>query len=313
MKSPTDRAGLAQMSSAMTLSGTLGFFVLESGQNAWNVVFFRCVFGMLALLAYCHFRGLLTRRHFTRATFLMALAAGAALVLNWVLLFSAYRLSSISLATAVYNFQPFFLMALGAVFLGERPTASRLAWAVLAFGGLILLLDLDAAQLSWESLCGGRLLGLLLGLAAGALYAATAIIVKRLAGVPPHLLALVQVTLGVFMLLPMTDFAAAPAHAPQWACLAILGVVHTGLMYILLYSAIQKLPTSSIAALSFIYPAVAIMVDYLFFGQRLDVAQAAGIALILLAVAGVTLNWRIRLPHNPRAVAFAGDTENRKR
>ncbi|WP_268630478.1 NAD-binding protein, partial [Escherichia coli] len=49
----------------------------------------------------------------------LALAAGAALVLNWVLLFSAYRLASISLATAVYNVQPFFLIGLGALFLGE--------------------------------------------------------------------------------------------------------------------------------------------------------------------------------------------------
>ena len=33
-------------------------------------------------------------------------------------------------------------------------------------------------------------------------------------------------------------------------------------MYILMYSAIQKLPTTSTAALSFIYPAVAIMLDF---------------------------------------------------
>ena len=46
----TERAGLAQMAAAMTLSGTLGVFVLESGQSAWNVVFFRCVFGALSLL-----------------------------------------------------------------------------------------------------------------------------------------------------------------------------------------------------------------------------------------------------------------------
>jgi drug/metabolite transporter (DMT)-like permease len=324
MKISADRAGLAQMSAAMALSGTLGFFVLESGQNAWNVVFFRCLFGMLALLAYCHFRGLLTRRHFTGVTFVMALAAGAALVMNWVLLFSAYRLASISLSTAAYNFQPFFLMALGTVFLGERPSLAKVAWAVLAFCGLLLLLDMNASQFSLQALRDGRLLGLLLGLGAGALYAVTAIIVKRLAGIPPHLLALVQVALGVLMLLPMTDFSAMPTQAPQWACLVVLGVVHTCLMYILLYSAIQKLPTPSIAALSFIYPAVAILVDYIFFGQRLDAPQAAGIVLILLAVAGVTLNWRPwpgtrrRAMHaapsnNPRLRPAAADTKNANR
>jgi drug/metabolite transporter (DMT)-like permease len=287
--SSSERAGLAQMSAAMALSGTLGFFVLESGQNPLNVVFFRCVFGALSLLAYCYARGLLSPRHFTRVSFAMALAAGAALVMNWVLLFSAYRLASISLSTAVYNFQPFFLIGLGAAFLGERPSLAKIAWAGVAFAGLLLLLELKAAQFSAGD---GRLLGLLFGLSAGALYAVTSIIVKRLTAVPPQLLALAQVTLGIIMLLPLADFSALPTHAAQWGCLLVLGAVHTCLMYILLYSAIQKLPTPSIAALSFIYPAVAILVDYVFFGQRLDAAQAGGIMLIMVAVAGVTLNWR---------------------
>jgi drug/metabolite transporter (DMT)-like permease len=278
------------MSVAMAMSGTLGFFVLESGQTPFNVVFFRCVFGTLALLVYCYAAGLLSRRHFTRTTFLMAVAAGVALVLNWVLLFSAYRLASISLSTAVYNFQPFFLMALGAVFLGERPSASKVGWAVVAFGGLLLLLELNSSELSLQN---QHLLGLALGLGAGALYAITAIIVKRLAHIPPHLLALVQVAVGIVMLAPLADFSALPSMPAQWGCLLVLGVVHTCLMYILLYSAIQKLATPMLAALSFIYPAVAILVDYAFFGQHLHMTQALGIALIMLAVAGATLNWRL--------------------
>ena len=59
MNPNSERVGLAQMAAAMTLSGTLGVFVLESGQSAWSVVFFRCLFGALSLLAYCWARGLL--------------------------------------------------------------------------------------------------------------------------------------------------------------------------------------------------------------------------------------------------------------
>jgi drug/metabolite transporter (DMT)-like permease len=295
-----ERFGTLQMSAAMALSGTLGFFVLESGQTPFNVVFFRCLFGALALLVYCHARGLLARRYFTRRTLLLAAAAGAALVMNWVLLFSAYRLASISLSTAVYNFQPFFLMALGALFLGERPGVAKVAWAAVAFSGLLLLLDLKVAQVSLHD---AHLLGLLLGMGAGALYAVTAIIVKRLSGIPPHLLALVQAAVGIVMLAPVADFSTLPGSLSQWGCLVVLGVVHTCLMYILLYSAIQKLATPVIAALSFIYPAVAILVDYAFFGQRLDIAQAMGISLILLAVAGVTLNWRLWPRMGPKRCA----------
>lgn len=298
MSPSSDRVGLAQMAAAMTLSGTLGVFVLESGQSAWNVVFFRCVFGAVSLFLYCWARGLLKPGLFTARTLALALAAGAALVLNWVLLFSAYRLASISLATAVYNVQPFFLIGLGALFLGERPTRGKLAWSVIAFAGLLLVL-----KLTDHSGGGAYLSGLLLGLGAAALYGITAVIVKRLKGIPPQVLALVQVTLGALMLLPMADFQALPTAPLQWGYLVALGLVHTCLMYILMYSAIQKLPTTSTAALSFIYPAVAILLDLVVYGHRMDATQVLGVAMIFLAAAGVSLNWQWRLRGGARPSA----------
>jgi len=299
MSTSQERTGLAQMAAAMTMSGTLGYFVLESGQSAWNVVFLRCVFGALGLLAYCAARGLLRPGLFTPRTLLLTLAAGAALVFNWVLLFSAYRLASISLATAVYNMQPFILIGLGVLFLGERPTHRKLAWSGAAFAGLLLVLGVTPAHLADVH---GYLAGLALALGAGALYAVTAILVKRLTGIPPQVLALVQVSLGALMLLPMADFHAMPGTPAQWGCVVALGLAHTSLMYILLYSALQKLPTATAAPLSFIYPAVAMLVDYVAYGQRLSAGQWLGAGLIFLAVAGVSLGW----PRARAAVAPSG-------
>jgi len=76
-----------------------------------------------------------------------------------------------------------------------------------------------------------------------------------------------------------------------WVLFVAMGVIYTGLVYILLYGAIQKLPTTLTGALSFIYPVVAIGVDYAAFGQRLQAAQIAGAAAILMAAAGMTLGW----------------------
>lgn len=284
----TGQSGLWQMAGAMTLSGTIGLFVIESGQSPWNVVWLRCVFGALGLALYCWRAGLLRDTGFTRRTLLLALAAGAALVLNWVLLFSAYRHASISLATAVYNVQPFLLIGLGALVLGERPGWKRVGWSVLAFAGVLLVLPWHGTPAERHEL----LLGTLYGLGAALLYAFTALMVKRLRAIRPQLLALVQVTLGAVALAPFVDVSALPVTAGPWAYLVTLGLVHTTLMYILMYGAIQKLPTTSVAALSFIYPAVAILVDFVAFGQRLDPQQWLGVAAIFAAVAGVTLASR---------------------
>jgi drug/metabolite transporter (DMT)-like permease len=63
------------------------------------------------------------------------------------------------------------------------------------------------------------------------------------------------------MLLGLVDFAALPEMPEQWGYLVILGVVHTCVMYIFLYSSIKKLPMIIIATLVFLYPAIAILVD----------------------------------------------------
>jgi len=290
MSDGTERGGGFEMAAAMAISGTIGYFVIESGQSIWNVVFFRCLFGAACLLAYCGWRGLLFPWRFTRASFLLCLVGGVAIVLNWVLLFSAYDRVSISIATTVYNMQPFFLILLGVVLFGERPTADALGFIAIAFLGLLMVVKIDPAGLS---LTGDYLAGIGLALGAAALYAVASVVTKHLRGIPPHLIALVQVALGAVILAPLADFSALPALGVQWGYLVTVGVVHTSLMYILLYSALQTLPTTRVAVLSFVYPAVAILVDYLAYGRDLSAAQWVGIALILLGSAGVNLKWRL--------------------
>jgi drug/metabolite transporter (DMT)-like permease len=147
---------------------------------------------------------------------------------------------------------------------------------------------------------GQYLQGIAYALGAAFLYAISSIVTKRLKGTPPHLIAMLHVLFGIVMLAPFARFAETPASIGGWSDLVVLGVVNTGLMYVLLYGAIQRLPTATTGALSFIYPVVAIVVDWLAFGQRLAWPQVAGAVLILLAAAGVNLQWRI-VPQKQRA------------
>jgi drug/metabolite transporter (DMT)-like permease len=290
MASNEIRRGAAEMTMAMLMSGTIGWLVVSSQQSPFNVVFFRCIFGGATLALVCAVLGLFRRKLFSWKMFGLALLGGAAIVVNWVLLFAAYSRASISMATAVYNTQPFMLVALGALVFRERISASTLAWLAVAFIGLVFVVKVEPAVLAVP---GQYLVGVAYAVGAAAMYAVSSIITKRLKGTPPHLIALIQVSLGVVMLAPFVRFDALPTSASQWFELAVLGVVNTGLMYVLLYGAIQKLPMSMTGALSFIYPVVAIIVDRIAFGQTLAWIQVLGAVLILLAAAGVNLGWRI--------------------
>ena len=284
------RRGSLEMVAAMLISGTIGWFVLVSGQPVLDVVFWRCVLGAGTLLLICAVMGFLKPGILSRTTFLLAVLSGVAIVGNWLLLFASYSRASIAIGTAVYNVQPFLLVGLAAVFLGERITAAKLTWLTLAFLGMLAIVSAHG-----QGQCGDEyLLGIGLALGAALLYAVAALIIKRLSGTPPHLIALIQVSTGALLLAPWVGFGGLPAAPAALGSLVTLGVVHTGLMYVLLYSAIQRLPTALTGALSFIYPIAAILVDWVAFGHRLAPLQWLGVALILLAAAGMQQGWWFR-------------------
>lgn len=89
-----------------------------SGQPVAGVVFWRCVFGAATLAVLAAFFGLIDLKHLRMKVILLSALGGVAIVLNWLLLFAAYPRASISIATMVYNTQPFMLLGLGAIFLG---------------------------------------------------------------------------------------------------------------------------------------------------------------------------------------------------
>ncbi|WP_411388484.1 DMT family transporter [Pseudomonas sp. MPB23] len=283
------RRGSWEMIGAMLISGTIGWFVRVSGVSVIEVVFWRCVIGGLTLLLVCALLGYLRLDLLSRATLGLAVLSGVAIVGNWLLLFDAYSRASIAISTAVYNVQPFLLVLLAALVLGEKITLQTLAWLCVAFLGMLAIVTAHGDARSGDDYLGG----IALALGAAFLYAIAALIIKRLKDVPPHLLALIQVTTGAVLLAPLVPWNSLPVAPDACAALVTLGVVHTGVMYVLLYGAIQKLPTAMTGALSFIYPIAAIFVDWIAFGHRLGWLQWLGVAAILLAAAGLQRGWSV--------------------
>lgn len=278
------KTGVWQMCLAMLISGSIGAFVLLSGLPVIDVVFWRCAIGAAALGFFI----LVSKQpfsHFTRRTLLLSVIGGVALVINWLLLFAAYDHISIGMSTVVYNTQPFMLVLIG-ILMGERVTLIKWGWLLLAFSGVVILLSSELIKAHNANL----ITGIAMALGAAFFYALTAIITRKLRPLPPQHIAFIQVLVGVVMLLPLAHFVTLSESFP-WGILLTLGIVHTGVMYQLLYSAIQKLPTPIIGSLSFIYPLVAVTVDSLMFGHTLSVVQFIGGALILLAAAGNNLGW----------------------
>jgi len=290
--------GVLMLASGGLLMGTIGVFVEEARLGAMTLVFFRCLFGMLALAAYCLYRGWLTPRQFTRRTLGLAVVSGVLMVTQWVAFFDAIHRTSIAVSTVVFHVQPFWVVLMGAALFHERLGADRLGWIGIAFVGLVLA----SGVLAEGGLQGHQryLVGIAESLGGSVLYACVTLIAKSLGGFRPHLLTLTQCAVGTVCLPAIAPFFAplelAHISAVQWGWLIGMGVLHTGLSYVLIYGALPKLTTPVIAVLLFVYPLTAIAVDALVYGRALTVPQLGGMVLIVVASLGVNLGWRLVPP-----------------
>ena len=97
------------------------------------------------------------------------------------------------------------------------------------------------------------------------------------------MMTLLQLAVGTVILIPFVKFH---AIQPSWITtyyLLILGVVHTVAAFILYYQSVKKLPTTTIAVISYVDPIVAIFTDVLFYSRELSMVQIAGIVITLVS------------------------------
>lgn len=281
-----DSRALMQWTTAMALSGTIGAVVLESGAQAPAVAFARCLVGGLLLVIWCAARGWLRpsalrspSSGLSRRDLGLAVLGGVLLVGNWVLLFTSYALSSISISTVIYHTQPLLLVGLAAVVLGEKVTGNHLVRALMAFAG-VALISLGAHG------AGGQpvgIAGIALALGAAVLYAGASLIAKQLTHIRPHLLAAIQCSVGAVLLAPALAFTPLPTDTGGLLWLLLLGSVHTAVLYVLMYASIGKLATGTVALVSYLYPVVAVVVDVLVYDHRITLVEGIGMVAVLTA------------------------------
>lgn len=283
-----DRFPAASLALAMVIAGTVGAFVTESGQHPITIVFWRCVFGSLFLAAWCLLRGYLPDRTLSISRLALAALGGVCMVLSWTAFFAGFAMTSIATTTIVYHVQPFFVVLIGVTFLKERISLDQILWMIGAFLGVVLASGLVVthghADAKWA-------LGIALTLGAALLYAVATILAKGLGQQRAEITVLCQTLVGVALLAPFAGIGH-PIPPASWGWLAGIGVLHTGIAYVLMNAAFPRLTTPVIGIITFIYPVVAIIIDWVLYRHPLGPAQAAGMALIALATLGVRLGWR---------------------
>ena len=262
---------------SMVIFGTNGLLVANISLGSAEIVLMRTFLGSLFLLAI-----VLVKRSFSfadlKADLIPATIGGAALGLNWVLLFSAYRSAGVGLSTLTYYCGPIIVLALSPVLFKEKLTWNKLlAIAAVAVGMFCITGDIEPGS--------DVQTGILFGGGAALLYASLIVAnkrVKRLSGLNCAMYELIVAffVVLIYLLASNVKLPVIPAAEDIVWVLAI-GLVNTGLAYYLYFSSLQKLPGQTVALVCYIDPLTALLVSGAFLGEKLLGVQIAGAVLIL--------------------------------
>ena len=271
-----------------TLLGTIGVFVHEAHAHPLTATWFRCAFGLLGLTAWALLRGQMGNVRVPRSFWPSVLAAGVLMLLAWALFFAAIERTSTGMATVLFHVQPLWVLVLGAWWLKESIARQRVIAVTVAMAGLVLATGMmDALAFpggATRAFGADYWLGIAFCLVGALCMSCVTIIARRLRHMPAGSLAWWQCAIGTVVLAAWPIIHGWPASSASLAWLSGLGLIHTGLAYGLIYAGLARLSTDRIAVFQFIYPAVAIVIDWLFYGQRLGSVQLSGIALMAVAI-----------------------------
>ncbi len=264
---------------SMIIWGTLGVFTRQIALSSGALALCRALMAALLLGGYLLLRRQKIDVSSAGRELLLLLASGVAMGVNWVLLFEAYRYTTISLATLSYYFAPVLVTAISPILFRERLTPKQIVCFVMSTLGLCLIIGPAG---SGEGRDG---IGILFGLGAACLYATVVLMnksIKTVTGIPRTFL---QMLGAILVLAPyvalsggwqwegMTDLG--------WVCLAVVGLVHTGLAYCLYFGSLGHMSGQSAAILSYIDPLVAVLISFFVLGETMTPLQLVGGGLIL--------------------------------
>lgn len=262
---------------SMAIFGTVGIFVRYIPMPSAAIAFFRGLAGLIFLGLMMLLTGKKPDFSAVKKNLPLLLLSGVALGCNWILLFEAYRYTTVAVATICYYLAPMFLVLMSPL-LGERLTLKKLLLSAVALVGMVFVSGVLQGGFS-----GGK--GILFAVGAAMLYATVMFLNKKLGPVSAYDKTVMQLGAAAVVILPycllINGFIAPEMTCVSYLLLAVVGIIHTGVAYWLYFGSVKKLSSQTVAVFSYLDPVLAIFLSALWLGEPLGWQGILGAALIL--------------------------------
>ena len=263
---------------AMIIFGTIGIFVRYISLSSGEIALFRALIASIIIMIYKFIKEKKISFGELKRDILFLFLSGVAIGFNWILLFEAYKYTTVSIATLSYYFAPVIVMVVCPILFKERITIKQIMYFIMATIGLIMVINVKSIDKSNN-------IGIAFGLGAAVLYAAVIILNKFIKNVTGIDRTLIQFIAAIIVLLPYvlgtTGINIGSLKPNSIISLLILGIIHTGFAYCLYFSSLKDLEGQEAAILSYIDPLVAIIISLTILGEEINLLQIIGGLIIL--------------------------------
>lgn len=265
----------------LTFSWGLNGVVAKISYAGFSPIFVsivRATIGSLVVLAWCRYRGI---NPFSRdGTLWPGLLAGLLFGGEFVMIFIGLEYTSVARSTLMVNTMPFWVLIGAHFLLGERMTATKFAGLALAFGGLALVFSDRLSHTGPSTLVGD-----LMSLAGGILWAATTLVIKRssLKSTSAEKLLLYQLGMSIVVSMPLLFMTGPAIRDPSGftiAALAFQGVYIVGITYILWFWLMRRYPATGLSSFVFLTPVFGVLCGGFILGEPLTGHIFMALALI---------------------------------
>ena len=266
---------------AMMIYGTIGIFREFIPISSGLLAFARGLIGGIFLLFWVLLRGGTLKLNISRKRFILLCISGAVMGANWMLLFEAYRYTTVPVATLCYYMQPTFLMLLSPLLFREKLTLKKSLCALVSLVGMVLVSGvLEGAE------AGSRnTVGIFLALGAAVLYTTVIVLNKKNPVDNAEGKTVVQLFSATVVMIPYLllteNVSQLDLNWPGILLILVVGIVHTGVAYAMYFGSLQRLPAQTTAVLSYIDPVVAVLLAGLVLQQKMSAGEIVGAVLIL--------------------------------
>lgn len=260
---------------SLLIFGTNGVFVSNIFLASSQIVLLRTLIGGALLTCLVLLCGGFDKES-VREEWKPLLLGGTVLGLNWIALFEAYRLLNVSLATLIYYVGPILVLLFSPILFREKLTGRKSLSVLIVAIGLVCISGSIVVT-------GASSLGLVAAILSALLYSALIVFNKQIIRTDGMQTAAIELDVAFVVVSVYTLCTSGVPHitGDDLPYIAVIGLINTGLAYLLYFSGLQKLSGQSVALISYLDPVSALLFSALLLHEIMTPVQVIGAVLII--------------------------------